>query len=196
MTETFVDITDIKNGVIILKNKALRAILNISSINFALKSEEEQKALIFAFQNFLNSLDFPVQIIAQSRRLDIKPYLEDLSEKRDKQDNELLSIQTTEYIEFIKGLIEMANIMKKSFYVIVPFSYIEAKRESGFDKFKNIIKPAPKVKFTQAAFDRYREQLWQRIEHVVSGLSGMGLTVEALNSKQILELFYGLYNPE
>lgn len=196
MTESFVDITDIKNGVIILKNKALRAILNVSSINFALKGEEEQKALIFAFQNFLNSLDFPVQIIAQSRKLNIKPYLEDLSIKRDKQSNELLSIQTTEYIEFIKGLIEMANIMKKSFYVVVPFSYIEAKRESTWNKFKNIIKPAPKIKFTQATFNRYREQLWQRIEHVVSGLSEMGLAVEALNSKQILELFYGLYNPE
>lgn len=195
MTESFVDIADVKNGVIILKNKALRAVLIVSSINFELKSEDEQKAIIFAFQNFLNSLDFPIQILAQSRQLDIKSYLEDLGQKRDQQDNELLSIQTTEYIEFVKGLVELANIMKKNFYVIVPFSAIEAKRESLINKIKSALKPAPKIQFTASAFERYREQLWQRIEHAVSGLSSMGLKVEALNTQQILELFYGTYNP-
>lgn len=194
-TQQILDIADIRDGVIILKNKALRAILMVSSINFALKSKDEQKAVIYAFQQFLNSLDFPIQIFAQSRRLDIETYLAMLKEKEEEQENELLRIQTAEYSEFIKGLVEMANIMKKSFYIIVPFAAIEAKREPLLKKAVKAFKPAGKVVFTEEAFLRYKEQLWQRVEHIANGLAGMGLKVQALNTENILELFYSLYNP-
>ena len=195
MTHSFVDIADIKNGVIILKNKALRAVLEVSSINFELKSQDEQKAIIYSFQNFLNSLDFPVQMVVQSRKLNIKQYLSDLEALKATQDNELLNVQTTEYIEFVRGLVDMANIMTKSFYISVPFSSFEAKRDTFFRKFKTALKPPKKVKFTEKNFNRYREQLWQRVEHIAGGLSGMGLKVAPLSTEDLLELFYKLYNP-
>ena len=193
-TQQIIDIADVRDGVIILNNKALRAILMVSSINFALKSKDEQKAVIYAFQQFLNSLDFPMQIVVQSRRLGIETYLTMLKEKEEKQENELLKIQTAEYAEFVKGLIEMANIMKKTFYIIVPFAAIEAKREPLLQKTLGAFKPAKKVIFTEEAFLRYKEQLWQRVEHVANGLTGMGLKLQALNTENILELFYNLYN--
>jgi len=194
--QQIVDIADIRDNVIILKNKALRAILMVSSINFALKSKDEQKAVIYAFQQFLNSLDFPVQIFAQSRQLKIAKYLKILKEKEEAQENELLRLQTAEYSEFVKGLVGMANIMRKSFYIIVPFAAIEAKRESAVKKFVQAFKPAKKVIFTEEAFLRYKEQLWQRLDHVANGLASAGLKVEALDTENILELFYNLYNPE
>lgn len=193
-TERIIDIADIRQGVIILKNKALRAILLVSSINFDLKSKDEQKAVIFAYQNFLNSLDFPIQIIAQSRKLDIEKYLKMLQEKEEKQENELLRIQTAEYMKFVKGLVEMTNIMKKAFYIIVPFSAVEAKRESTLQKAKQLFKSRRKTVFTKQTFERYKEQLWQRVEHIADGLAGIGLKVQALDTKNILELFYALYN--
>ncbi|MFH1392157.1 MAG: hypothetical protein ABIG90_00540 [bacterium] len=194
-TSRIIDIADIRDGVIILNNKALRAVLMVSSINFALKSQEEQKAVVYAFQQFLNSLDFPIQIVVQSRQLNIGSYLTMLKAKEEAQTNELLRIQTAEYSEFVKGLVEMANIMKKSFYIIVPFAAIEAKRESVMQKAKNIFKPSKKAVFTEEAFSRYKEQLWQRVDHIANGLSGMGLKLQALNTENILELFYNLYNP-
>ncbi len=194
-TTQIIDIADIRDGVIVLKNKALRAILMVSSINFALKSKDEQKAVIYGFQQFLNSLDFPIQILAQSRRLDIETYLAMLKEKEEAQENELLRIQTAEYSQFVKGLVEMANIMRKSFYIIVPFSAIEAKRESWLKKIKGL-KPTPKIVFTEEAFLRYKEQLWQRLDHIAHGLAGMGLKVQAIDTENILELFFNIYNPE
>lgn len=194
-TSQIIDIADVRDGVIILRNKALRAILMVSSINFALKSKDEQKAVIYGFQQFLNSLDFPVQILVQSRQLDIQNYLKMLTDKEQEQDNELLRVQTAEYAEFVKGLVQMANIMKKAFYVIVPFAAIEAKRESVIKKTIKAFKPAKKVVFTEESFLRYKEQLWQRVDHIANGLSGMGLKLQALDTENILELFYSLYNP-
>lgn len=193
-TQKILDIADIRDGVIILKNKALRAILTISSINFALKSEEEQKALIYAYQRFLNSLDFPIQVIVQSRELDIETYLNMIKQKQEKQENELLRLQTAEYSEFVKGLIEMSNVMTKKFYIVVPFAAIEAKQESFIKKIIKTFKPAKKIDFTEKAFARYKEQLWQRLEYISDGLSGMGLRVQPLDTENILELFYNLYN--
>lgn len=193
-TSQIIDIADIRDGVIILNNKALRAILMVSSINFALKSKDEQKAIIYAFQQFLNSLDFPIQILVQSRSLDIENYLKMLKEKEESQENELLRLQTAEYSEFVKGLVKMANIMKKSFYIIVPFAPIETKTEPFFQKIFKAFKPAKKVVFTEEAFFRYKEQLWQRVDHVANGLAGMGLNLEPLTTENILELFYNLYN--
>lgn len=196
-TTKIIDIADIRDGVIILKNKSLRSILSVSSINLDLKSKDEQKAVILAYQNFLNSLDFQIQITAQSRELDIEKYLKIIQEKEQTQENELLRIQTSEYQSFIKGLIEMTNIMKKNFYIIVPFSPVEAKREHFLQKMQNVFKSAKKQSsFTKQDFERYKEQLWQRSEYIADGLAGLGLRVEPLDTQNILELFYRLYNPE
>src|SRR3989338_6299018 len=121
-SQDFVKIKEIRDGIVILKDGGLRAILMCSSINFALKSEDNQAAIISQFQNFLNSLDFSVQIVVQSRRFDVRPYIATLEEREKGQKNELLKLQTREYIGFIKKFTENTNIMNKSFFVIVPYS--------------------------------------------------------------------------
>ncbi|MAG44892.1 hypothetical protein CL633_03310 [bacterium] len=194
-SQQLIEINTIKDGVIILKNKALRAILMVSSLNFALKSEDERKALILAFQNFLNSLDFPIQISIQSRKLNIKQYTDDLAKKAQEQENELLRIQTQEYSGYIDSLVEMTNVMNKNFFITIPFSPIESKREGILDKVKKVISPSGKIKFTKEDFARYKEQLWQRVEYIASGLASMGISAKPLNTQELIEMFYELYNP-
>jgi len=120
-TQQFLEIKQIREGIVVLKDKSLRGVLMVSSLNFALKSEEEQRAIIYQFQDFLNSLDFPCQILVQTRRLNITGYLDKLKELEEKQENELLKIQTKGYREFIAGMIKGGSIMTKTFFVIVPF---------------------------------------------------------------------------
>lgn len=193
-SQYFLDISEIKDGVIILKNGGLRAILMVSSINFALKSIEEQDAIIFQYQRFLNSLDFSIQIAVNSRKLNIDNYLDTLKTKEKEQINELLRFQIAEYREYVKGLVQMANIVSKTFYVVIPFALSE-KTNTNF--LKKMLKAVSKKKIMQnrEEFERSKEQLWQRVEHVVSGLSGVGLKMTPINTQEIIELFYNLYNP-
>ena len=122
-TQDFLHFDQIKDGIVILKNKGLRAVLMVSSLNFVLKSNEEQSAILYQFQNFLNSLDFPCQILVQSRRLNITGYLEKLKEIEQKEENELLKVQISEYRKFIDQIMQGGSVMQKTFYIIVPFSY-------------------------------------------------------------------------
>ena len=186
------EINEIKDDVVILKNKGLRAILMGTSINFALKSTDEQDAVIYQYQNFLNSLDFPLQIMAASRKFDIEPYILSMKEKQAKQENELLRIQTTEYIDFVKGLTQMTNIMTQSFYIIIPYNPSTIKKLSFLDQFLG------KKKQTDAqdqAFQLLKNNLWQRVEFVSAGLRGIGIKTALLNTEELIELFYKLYNP-
>ena len=162
-TQQLVDIEEIRDGVIVLKGGALRAILMVSSVNFSLKSAEEQDAIIFGYQSFLNSLDFPLQIIVNSRRLKIDSYLKTLNELEKEQTNDLLKMQTVEYSDFIKQLVEMSNIMSKTFYAIVPFSFMESKGTSPFAKIFSVLsaKKTPSVKSKN--FGKTRDQLLQRV---------------------------------
>jgi len=193
-SQNFLDISEIRQGVVILKNGGLRAILMCTSVNFALKSQEEQDALIFRYQRFLNSLDFPVQIVVNSRKLNLDNYLRDLAERTNTQTNELLKLQTEEYLEFVKNLIELSNIISKYFYVVVPYSPTETKK--GF--FKTLLgglNPA-KLILSQREFEEQKNQLWQRVKHIQVGLEGMEIRAEVLNTEELIELFYNLYNPE
>lgn len=193
-SQLFLDIAEIKDGVIILRHGGLRAILMVSSINFALKSIDEQDAIVFQYQRFLNSLDFSIQIVVNSRRLNIDNYLDTLKVKEKEQVNELLRFQIAEYREYVKGLVQMANIVSKSFYVVIPFAPSEKAntgilgKVTGMFSKKNILN-------NREEFERSREQLWQRVEHVTGGLSGVGLKMTPINTQEIIELFYGLYNP-
>jgi type IV secretory pathway VirB4 component len=187
-TQQFLEIEDIREGILILKDKSLRGILAVSSLNFALKSEEEQNAIIYQFQNFLNSLDFSIQIYVQSRKLNITGYLERLKEFEREQKNELLKIQTREYIQFIENLLAESSIMTKNFYVVVPFvpvSFPEVKRK----------KEKPSV-LTDEEFERAKAQLWQRIEFVAQGLRRCGLFCAPLNTTELIELFWSIYHPK
>lgn len=193
-SQLFLDIAEIKDGVIILRHGGLRAILMVSSINFALKSIDEQDAIVFQYQRFLNSLDFSIQIVVNSRRLNIDNYLDTLKTKEKEQVNELLRFQIAEYREYVKGLVQMANIVSKSFYVVIPFASSEKTNTGILGKVTGMFSKKS-ILNNREEFERSREQLWQRVEHVTGGLSGVGLKMTPINTQEIIELFYGLYNP-
>ncbi len=192
-TQQFLEIDQIREGIIILKNKTLRGVLMVSSLNFALKSDDEQSAIIYQFQNFLNSLDFTTQIVVQSRRLNITGYLDKLKKIEEKQENELLKIQTTGYREFIESLVETGTIMSKSFFIVVPFTLFETQKT---EKKAGVFKPPKIPRLTEEKFKRCKSQLRQRMEFVISGLRRTGLKAVPLNTSEIIELFWSLHHPQ
>ena len=187
-------IKEIKDDVIVLKSGGLRAILMTSSLNFALKSSEEQDAIVYRYQDFLNSLDFPVQIMVASRKFDIDPYLETLKKYQAKQENELLKVQISEYIDFIKGLTETTNIMTESFYLVIPYNPSITKKGGFLGKFFGN-KKKQSIPKEEEAFQELKNSLWQRVEFVITGLRGTGLKAAPLKTEELVELFYKLYNP-
>lgn len=195
-TQDLIPIQEIRDGVVILKDSTMRLVLLVSSINFALKSEDEQNAIIFAYQEFLNSLDFPVQIVVSSRKMDITPYLEQVKALQEKQMSELLRLQMDEYINFVGELVRGSNIMTKTFLVVVPFSVTQSRKEGLMSR---VLKGAKGVaggrKISDTEFEHTRGQLVQRANQVATGLSGMGLRVVPLNTEELLELYYTMYNP-
>ncbi len=194
-TLKYVDIKTIKDGVVVLKNGSLRAVLLVSSINFDLKSSDEQIAIVGAYQNFLNSLDFPIQILVSSRKLNISAYLDMLKEKSREQRNELLKIQIIEYREFIQKLTEVTNIMSKYFYLVVPFAPVENESEGILGKISHVFNPEENITEHEELFETYKNQLWQRVDHVAAALGGTGLHFTALNTEELIEMYYGMYNP-
>ena len=187
-----------RDGIFILKDGSLRMILMTSALNFALKSGDEQTAIIMQYQNFLNSLDFPIQIFIQSRDLYIGPYLETLREREKEQANELLKIQMREYIEFVKEFVKATNIVSKNFYVIVPYtpSIIETKKNPIFDLFGSFFgKKSSKKETSDQIFEEHKIQLQQRTDSVAQGLSRIGVRAAPLNTEELIELFYKIYNP-
>ncbi len=192
-TQQFLEIDQIKEGVIVLKNKAIRGIIMVSSLNFALKSEDEQNAILYQFQNFLNSLDFSLEIVVQSRRLNITGYLDKLRELEEAQENELLKIQTAEYQKFIREVIIGGSIMSKTFFVVVPFALIEV---PGAGTAKGLFKKQGDIAPSEEHFQRAKSQLWQRMEFVALGLRRCGLQCVPLNTSELIELFWSQYHPE
>jgi len=191
-TQQLLELDQIKEGVVVLKNKSLRGIVMVSSQNFALKSDEEQQAIIYQFQGFLNSLDFSLEIVIQSRILNITGYLDKLKDLGKKQENELLKVQTAEYHKFIKELIGGGQILAKNFFVVVPFTLVEIpgmKATTGLFKKKS-------AEPTETQFQRAKSQLWQRMEFVALGLRRCGLQCIPLNTSELIELFWSLYHPE
>ncbi|MDP9212050.1 MAG: hypothetical protein M3N59_02125 [bacterium] len=196
-TQAYLNISEIKDGVVVLKDGSLRAVLMTSAVNFALKSSEEQDAMIYAYQRFLNSLNFPIQILIHSRRLDLDYYLDKLKKRADDQQIELVKLQTIEYGEFISRLISVTNIMDKRFYVVVPYFPPATEPAKGLGKlFATNSQPAKEQAQHEATFQNYRSQLLQRTEAVASGLGALGVRAAQLNSEELVELFYSIYNPQ
>lgn len=194
-TQQYVDVDKIRDGVLIMKSGALRAILLVSSINFDLKSTEEQDAIIAQYQSFINSLDFPLQIVVSSKRFNISSYLGLLDGVEKEQENELLRFQISEYKAFIKNLTEVSSIMSKYFYVIVPFSPVEDEQSGFFKKLFGIFRTKEASNNVGHLFETYKSQLLQRVTHVSAGLSGTGVNVTTLNTEEIIELLFNSYNP-
>lgn len=196
-TQDFVPIKDIKEKVVIQKDGRYLMILLASSINFALKSADEQRAILLQFQSFLNSLDFSLQIYVQSRRLNIKPYLELLSGLQDKQDNELMRTQLREYIEFIGAFTKNVDVMSKQFFVVVPYS---PSKLSLTKSFTNLFTPTNSGKMATGSasdmrFEEHRIQLEQRVGMVKEGLARMGIRTITLETDDLVEFYYHIYNP-
>ena len=194
-TQQFLEFDEIKEGVVILKNKTLRGILMISSINFALKSEEEQISIISQFQNFLNTLDFPIEIIIQSRKLNISNYLDKLNQMREAEENQLLKVQIEEYGNFIRKIISGGSIMSKNFYATVPFNFGEL-RSIPTQKVQKKQKAQDLEIIKEERFQRAKSQLLQRMQFIAIGLKRCGLQCVVLSTAELIELFWGLYHPE
>jgi hypothetical protein len=189
------DIDRIEDGFVYLKNGGMRIILMVSAVNFSLKNEEEQNSIIGGYQSFLNSLSFPIQIITQSRKLDLTGYLQGLEEKLDSQSNELLRAQMADYIDFVRRIVDVANIMDKNFFVCVPYEPLSSKELNPFEKIISGLKGKRKKKVEIKNKDAAKKELRQRAGLVASGLSSIGIRAVQLNSQEIIELLYTSYNP-
>ncbi len=191
-TQSFVPVQEVRNGVVILKDGGYRGILMCSSVNFSLKSEDEQRGIIGGFQNFLNTLDFSAQIVVHSRKVDIRPYMQLLQTRIDKQSTELMRIQLREYIAFIENFVDGSDIMTKTFYVVVPYA------PGGAKEISNSLGLGKKEKNVNSgidqSFEEYRVQLEQRMSLVAQGLASSGLRAVPLNTEEIIELLYRSFN--
>ncbi|HMN19323.1 MAG TPA: hypothetical protein PKA31_01905 [Candidatus Moranbacteria bacterium] len=194
-TQRYVDVEEVRDGVMVLKNGSLRAVLLVSSVNFDLKSSEEQDLIISQYQNFLNSLDFPIQIVVSSRKLNITPYLEYLKKQESKIANELLRFQLSEYQLFIKNLAEVSNIMRKFFYIVVPFYPAENVKAGLLDKLFIGKTPGQSQARRRELFETYKHQLAQRVDQVSAALAPTGVRLTQLNTEELIELMYNSYNP-
>jgi len=193
-SQQFVDVAEVKDDVIVLKNGTLRGVLNVSAINYDLKSTQEQEAIIQQYKNFLNSLDFPIQILINSRKINIEKYLNFIERKEKDQASELLRFQISEYKNFIKQLVSVSNIMDKNFYIIVPFSSIENREKGIFDSLSSLFNPRKSIVEKRELFETCRNQLFQRLDHIMASLSGIGIKMVQLKTKELIELLYNSYN--
>ncbi len=196
-TQDILEIADIREDLIILKNGTIRSVIMISSVNFALKNEEEQESIIEGYNSFLNSLSYPIQVVIQSRNLDIDDYIDKLKDKAKKQTNELLRIQTLDYIQFIEELLIGQAIMSKKFFVVIPYSSVESNKKKGFfNKVTKTFSPVSMIKLNKKQLEEHKEQLMRRVSHVQLGLESIGLESVVLDTGSLIELFYNFYNPE
>lgn len=193
--QDFVPVKEVRGGVMVMKNGTLVGVMLASSINFALKSEDEQNAILSQFQSFMNSLDFSVQFFIQSRKLDIRPYIALLEERLKAQTEELMKIQVREYIEFIKTFIERANIMSKHFFIVIPYSppaldIKKAVQNKVFGKTNLSSRDENSI-----GFEEHRTQLEQRMGVVEQGLARTGVRTVPLGTEEVIELLYKEFNP-
>ncbi|MFH1375046.1 MAG: hypothetical protein ABIH35_00030 [Patescibacteria group bacterium] len=197
-TQLYLRIAEIHDNTVVLKNGGIRAVLEVDSVNVNLKSEEEQNALVASYQNFLNSLEFPIQIVVRSKKLDISNYLDKLKEAGKKQRNDLLKGQIAEYSEYVRRLVEFTDIMEKSFYVVIPFDPSRSGTLNIFQNFWNYIHPADSegsFRQRKKEFGDIAKKLNQRVDVVTGGLENCGLSVRRLETPGLIRLFYGIYNP-
>ncbi|MDD5251815.1 MAG: hypothetical protein PHT12_04240 [Patescibacteria group bacterium] len=195
-TQRYLDIAEVKEDVVVLKDGTLRAVLLASSINFALKSEDEQQAIISQYIQFLNSLEYPLQIVIQSRRLNIDKYLERLKESERNQQNELLRVQIADYRAFVAELVDLGSIMQKYFFVVVPYNPLSNKRKNFFSRLSEAFSPAVSVRLAEQRFQQRRNDLLTRVDHLKAALSSMGIKSAQLDTQGLIELYYRVYNPE
>lgn len=194
-TIDFLQVKEIRDSVVILNENEMRCVIAVSSANFALKSTEEQNQIIGAFQGILNSIDFPMQIVLQSRKLDLNTYIENLKKLEYQQQNDLLRLKMQEYIAYIEALLSEYNIMNKDFYVVVGIEPFK-EQETILTQIRKVFQPTKFVKQDRETFTQNRKQLLSRVDNISSKLNGIDLKTELLNTELLIALFYKSYNPD
>ena len=200
-TQSTLLISELRDGMVIMKDGSFRAVVACQSINFDLMSETEREGVEFSYQNFLNSLNFTTQILIRSQRVDIGPYINCLMDIRKNNDNMLLGILMDDYINFIDVLSQEANIMDKSFFIVVPY-YPSAEMEKMLTETKNLFasfqknKVQPVTRIDRATYDKAATEINNRVETITSGLYQIGIRSIRLNTKQLAELYYDFNNPD
>jgi hypothetical protein len=195
-TQRYLDIAEIRDDMVLMKDGTVRAVLLVSSINFALKSGEEQEAIIQAYITFLNSLEFPLQVVIQSRRMNIDKYLASLSEQERLTTNDLLRAQIADYRNFVKELVELGEIMQKKFFMVVPYDPVTSKRKNWFTRFSEALSPSTAANLNQKQLSDRVEQLARRVDLVTGMLASMSLQAARLDTQGLIELYYTAYNPD
>ncbi|MBU1034347.1 conjugal transfer protein TraC [Patescibacteria group bacterium] len=196
-TQRYLDIAEIKEDIVIMKDGTLRAVLLVSSINFSLKSVDEQNAIVQAYMQFLNGLNFPIQVVIQSRHINIDDYLEKLKDAEKEQKNDLLRRQITDYVDYVKQLVELGEIMQKRFYVVLPLNPGAEQVQKGFfARIGEILTPSIAIRLSEGRFRKNKELLMMRVNQVASGLQSMSLNAVMLDTQSLIELYYTVYNPE
>lgn len=200
-TQSTLQLSEIRDNMVVMLDGSFRAVISCKSINFDLMSDREREGVEYSYQNFLNSLNFPVQILIRSQRVDIGPYIDRLVATRRSQDNMLLGVLMDDYINFIDILSQEANIMEKTFYIVVPFfpggdaaNFVEqGKGFFGklFGKSKNTVTRIDKV-----AYQKAKDEIRNRVDAVQAGLYQIGVQSRQLDTKALGELYYNFYNPD
>jgi hypothetical protein len=200
-TQNSLLISEIRDGMVIMNDGSFRAVVACKSINFDLMSSREREGVEYSYQNFLNALYFPVQIFIRSQRVDIGPYIDRLVAIRRAQDNMLLNVLMDDYIEFIDILSQEANIMDKSFFIVIPFfpaGDLNNVIEQGKGFFGKIFQKPQTVatKIDAAAYAKAKDEIKNRVDSVTSGLFQIGVKSVQLSTKELGELYYNVYNPD
>src|SRR3989339_718634 len=195
-TQQHLDIAEIRDDLVILKDGTVRSVMMVSSINFALKSEDEQEAIIQAYITFLNGLEHSIQIVIHSRKMNIDSYLDSLHKQQRETGNDLLRSQIADYTDFVSELVEMGEIMQKRFYMIVPYDPLSNKRKGFFARVRDVLSPTSAAKLNQKQILERQEQLTRRTEILSGQLASMGLNTVRLDTQGLIELYFTVYNPD
>lgn len=195
-TQQYLDIAEIVNDMVILKDGTVRSVLLVSSINFALKSQDEQEAIIQSYITFLNGLEYPIQIVIQSRKMNIDDYINSLTEQERKTDNDLLREQIVDYRSFVTELIVLGEIMQKRFYLVIPYDPVTNKQKGFFTRLGQALSPTSAAQLNDKQMADRVEQLSRRVEITLGQLSSMGLQAQRLDTQALIELYYTIYNPD
>ena len=195
-TQRFIDIAEIRDDLVVLKDGTIRAVLLVSSINFALKSVDEQNAIVQAYMQFVNSIDFPIQVLIQSRKMNIDKYIQQINESEKKLSNDLLKKQIHDYKDFVKQLVKLGDIMQKRFYVVVPLNPATSKQKGFLTRLQEIMVPTGLIRLSEERFKKQVFEINLRTSQVISGLSSMSLSAVQLDTQSLIELYYNVYNPD
>ncbi len=195
-TQRFLDIAEVKDDLVIMKDGTIRAVLLVSSINFALKSLDEQNAIVQAYMQFVNSIDFPIQVLIQSRKMNIDKYMQQISDSEKQLSNDLLKRQIRDYKDFVKQLVKLGDIMQKRFYIVIPLNPAVSKSKGFFQRMQEIIVPTSLIRMSDERFKKQVFDINLRVSQITSGLSSMSLAAAQLDTQSLIELYYNAYNPD